>query len=133
MLERQASVSWVAVMERARMRPDASVRVNDVRSSEPWPRTASAVPRVRANSRRESCCMINLIQDWIEREENAKYNSQMSPRFLFVFTSLTVFAADTAQEGVRWWSHIQVLADDKMEGRETGSEGHRKAAQYVGS
>jgi hypothetical protein len=49
---------------------------------------------------------------------------------LFV-TSITLFAADVAQEGVRWWSHIQVLADDKMEGRNTGSEGHRKAAQYV--
>src|SRR5215831_10179989 len=57
----------------------------------------------------------------------------MSPRFLFAFTSLTVFAADAAQEGVRWWSHVQVLADDKMEGRETGTEGHRKAAQYVAS
>jgi hypothetical protein len=42
-----------------------------------------------------------------------------------------VLAADVAQEGVRWWSHIQVLADDKMEGRNTGSEGHRRAAQYV--
>jgi len=29
------------------------------------------------------------------------------------------------------WSHIQVLADDNMEGRSPGSEGHRKAAQYV--
>jgi len=50
---------------------------------------------------------------------------------LFIFASLTLFAADVAQEGVRWWSHIEVLADDKMEGRNTGSEGHKKAAQYV--
>src|SRR5215471_14123171 len=57
----------------------------------------------------------------------------MSPRFLFAFTSLTVFGADAAQDGVRWWSHVQVLADDKMEGRETGSEGHHKAARYVAS
>jgi hypothetical protein len=42
-----------------------------------------------------------------------------------------LLAADVAQEGVRWWSHIQVLADDKMEGRNTGSEGHRMAAQFV--
>ncbi len=32
---------------------------------------------------------------------------------------------------MRWWSHIQVLADDNMEGRNTGSEGHRRAAQFV--
>ncbi len=44
---------------------------------------------------------------------------------------LPLGAADLAQEGQRWWSHIQVLADDKMEGRNTGSEGHRKAAQFV--
>jgi Zn-dependent M28 family amino/carboxypeptidase len=31
----------------------------------------------------------------------------------------------------RWWSHILFLADDKLEGRNTGSEGHRKAALYV--
>jgi hypothetical protein len=40
-------------------------------------------------------------------------------------------ASDVAEEGKRWWTHIQVLADDKMEGRNTGSEGHKKAAQYV--
>lgn len=50
---------------------------------------------------------------------------------VFLVLGITLFGADVAQEGVRWWSHIQVLADDKMEGRNTGSEGHRKAAQYV--
>jgi hypothetical protein len=43
----------------------------------------------------------------------------------------TLFAADLGQEGQRWWSHIQALADDKMEGRNTGSEGHKRAALYV--
>jgi Peptidase family M28 len=33
--------------------------------------------------------------------------------------------------GRRWWSHVQVLADDKMEGRETGSAGYERAATYV--
>ncbi|HLH39334.1 MAG TPA: M28 family metallopeptidase [Bryobacteraceae bacterium] len=48
-----------------------------------------------------------------------------------LLASMTLFSADLAREGVRWWSHVQVLADDKMEGRNTGSEGHRKAAQFV--
>jgi hypothetical protein len=48
----------------------------------------------------------------------------------FLLTLSTVSAADLTEEGKRWWSHIQVLADDKMEGRNTGSEGHKKAAQY---
>lgn len=40
-------------------------------------------------------------------------------------------ATDWNAEGQRWWAHIQYLADDKLEGRLTGSEGHRKAAGYV--
>ncbi|WP_229908396.1 hypothetical protein [Comamonas sp. JC664] len=34
-------------------------------------------------------------------------------------------------EAERWWGHVRVLADDAMEGRETGGEGYRKAAAYV--
>ncbi len=50
--------------------------------------------------------------------------------FAMVPLSLVVRAAD-APDGQRWWSHVLVLADDKLEGRGTGSEGHRKAAEYV--
>src|SRR5580698_3083446 len=31
----------------------------------------------------------------------------------------------------RWWSHVQALANDGLEGRDTGSEGYRTAARYV--
>jgi hypothetical protein len=34
-------------------------------------------------------------------------------------------------DGSSWWSHVKVLADDAMEGRETGSDGIRKAEAYV--
>jgi Zn-dependent M28 family amino/carboxypeptidase len=44
----------------------------------------------------------------------------------------SAFSAD-APDGQRWWSHILVLADDKLEGRGTGTEGYRKAAEYVAS
>ena len=30
-----------------------------------------------------------------------------------------------------WWKHIEYLASDELAGRETGSEGHRRAAEYV--
>ncbi len=33
--------------------------------------------------------------------------------------------------GERCWQDVKVLADDSMEGRRAGSEGHRKAANYV--
>jgi Zn-dependent M28 family amino/carboxypeptidase len=34
-------------------------------------------------------------------------------------------------DGKTWWEHIKVVADDRMEGRETGSEGLQKAETYV--
>jgi hypothetical protein len=40
-------------------------------------------------------------------------------------------AAKASPEGQRWWAHVQFLADDSLEGRNTGSEGHKKAAAYV--
>ena len=40
-------------------------------------------------------------------------------------------ATDFSNEGKRWWSHIQYLASDDLQGRNTGSEGHRKAATYI--
>jgi Zn-dependent M28 family amino/carboxypeptidase len=42
-----------------------------------------------------------------------------------------VSLAANAPDGARWWSHVEFLASDKLEGRNTGSEGHRKAAEYV--
>ena len=34
-------------------------------------------------------------------------------------------------DGKSWWDYVKVLAADDMEGRETGSEGLRKAAAYI--
>jgi hypothetical protein len=52
-----------------------------------------------------------------------------------VVVSWTVAARRTAgadaPDGQRWWSHVAFLADDKLQGRDTGSEGHRQAAEYV--
>jgi len=31
----------------------------------------------------------------------------------------------------KWWSHVRYLADDALQGRDTGSAGHRIAAEYV--
>jgi hypothetical protein len=39
--------------------------------------------------------------------------------------------AKASPEAQRWWAHVQFLADDSLEGRNTGSEGHKKAAAYV--
>src|SRR5438445_9593504 len=50
------------------------------------------------------------------------------------FCVIAVSAQDkkpTMSDGKSWWEHVKVLADDNMEGRDTGSEGHHRAAAYV--
>ncbi len=53
----------------------------------------------------------------------------------FAFTLIS-FAAPTPGPdwealGKQWWSHIQFLADDSLQGRDTGSQGYEKAANYM--
>jgi Zn-dependent M28 family amino/carboxypeptidase len=58
--------------------------------------------------------------------------------FPAISAALLVLAATTVAQtaakhfsGDAWWEHVQFLADDNLEGRETGSEGLRKAQAYV--
>lgn len=53
------------------------------------------------------------------------------PLLFAVSAALTLSAADYVAEGNLWWSHIQFLADDKLEGRNTGTDGYKKAVAYV--
>ncbi len=55
----------------------------------------------------------------------------MRRRILIFFAATTVFAADYAAEGKLWWSHVRFLADDQLEGRNTGTPGFLKAVHYV--
>jgi Zn-dependent M28 family amino/carboxypeptidase len=52
-----------------------------------------------------------------------------------IFLSSTLAASSAAPDwtalGTAWWAHVQYLADDKLEGRGTGTEGFAKAANYV--
>jgi hypothetical protein len=60
----------------------------------------------------------------------------MKKFFLLAAAGVALFAAgfiDFAAEGKLWWAHVQFLADDKLEGRNTGTEAYRKAAEYVAS
>lgn len=53
---------------------------------------------------------------------------------LFAATSAlatSLLAAPAHFDGKTWWKHVQVLADDNMEGRETGSPGLRRAEAYI--
>jgi hypothetical protein len=58
-----------------------------------------------------------------------------TPLFLAGCLVLTATAQspDFAAEGKAWWAHVQVLADDKLEGRNVGTPGYDKAVDYVES
>jgi Zn-dependent M28 family amino/carboxypeptidase len=49
---------------------------------------------------------------------------------LMAVSACTVQAAANF-DGQSWWSTVKVLADDKLEGRETGSAGERQAQAYI--
>ena len=55
----------------------------------------------------------------------------MRKSILVLFGAAALMAADFVAEGDLWWAHIQFLADDKLQGREAGSDGYREAAKYV--
>jgi hypothetical protein len=49
-----------------------------------------------------------------------------------VFVTVATPAQNAAPNPARdWWKHIQYLASDELAGRETGSGGHRLAAEYI--
>ncbi|HWC18121.1 MAG TPA: M28 family metallopeptidase [Terriglobales bacterium] len=55
---------------------------------------------------------------------------------LIVLSVTTLFGQDIPNpprefDGKSWWDHVKVLADDNMEGRETGSAGLQRAEKYV--
>jgi Zn-dependent M28 family amino/carboxypeptidase len=64
-----------------------------------------------------------------------------STRFLcslfFLLIGSSTFAQSNSQSGTpkfdgqSWWNYVKVLADDNMEGRNTGSEGLKRAEAYV--
>jgi Zn-dependent M28 family amino/carboxypeptidase len=50
---------------------------------------------------------------------------------LLAITAHSQPAASTHFDGKTWWDYVKVLADDNMEGRETGSAGLRRAQAYI--
>ena len=51
---------------------------------------------------------------------------------LALLFAISAAAQTTAHfDGQTWWSHIKVLADDKLEGRDTGSRGERAAQAHA--
>lgn len=56
-----------------------------------------------------------------------------APILLLGIASITIAISETydVSKGEAWWAYVKYLASDRLQGRETGSEGHRQAANYV--
>jgi len=54
-------------------------------------------------------------------------------RTLIAAAAIAVAATTTlaVADGNSWWKHVEFLASDSLQGRNTGSPGHRRAAEYV--
>jgi len=52
-------------------------------------------------------------------------------RVLTTAAILIAAAAVAVADGNSWWKHVAFLADDSLQGRNTGSPGHKRAAEYV--
>ncbi len=50
---------------------------------------------------------------------------------VLVLATVAAGAAAADRDGKRWWSFVEMLANDDMQGRDTGSPAHRKAADLV--
>jgi Zn-dependent M28 family amino/carboxypeptidase len=83
--------------------------------------------------------MFDSIRVSNERRQNSAKEHQMKKLTLLFILSFSVCQLALAQGAISsptnpaegWWAHITFLADDKLEGRNTGSPGHRLAAEYV--
>src|SRR5262249_30770866 len=50
---------------------------------------------------------------------------------LIVSIALTLLVVQARPQPSRWWRHVEALANDGMEGRNTGTPAHKRAAEYV--
>ena len=52
-------------------------------------------------------------------------------RVLTMVVVMTLAGTGLDADAKRWWSFVETLANDGMEGRDTGSPGHKRAAEFV--
>src|SRR3989442_13886209 len=45
--------------------------------------------------------------------------------------AMAAVLAAAVPDGQRWWGYVEALANDRMQGRDTGSAEHLQAARYV--
>ena len=56
---------------------------------------------------------------------------RISTGAMLLILSVSLSATEPNAATKRWWSYVRALANDGMEGRDTGSEAYQRAARYV--
>jgi hypothetical protein len=56
---------------------------------------------------------------------------KLSTLLLALSWTISAAAQTSHFDGQTWWNHVKFLADDKLEGRDTGSRGEREAQSYA--
>jgi Zn-dependent M28 family amino/carboxypeptidase len=90
--------------------------------------------RLKANQTAENSVILRTRKFW--RYLVTRHSVVLSALLLTVALAGWSLARQNTQQarhfdGNSWWAHVKFLADDNLEGRETGSEGLRKAESYV--
>jgi len=80
-----------------------------------------------SSARFAGCAKVDFSQN---EETKVKHTTRLLIAIILL-VGMSRAATDWDARGKAWWAHIQYLADDKLEGRGTGSEGFARAAAYV--
>src|SRR5262249_47524445 len=67
----------------------------------------------------------------ISRRRSSQMRRLLTLTLAGLLSALAVGRAADSDTATRWWSHVEALANDGMDGRNTGSAGHKRAAEYV--
>jgi len=59
------------------------------------------------------------------------FTAMYSRQLALLAAACALLATEPNPATRRWWAHVTALANDALQGRDTGSEGYRRAAAYV--
>src|SRR6516225_6842711 len=68
---------------------------------------------------------------WVHKSLYSCVMRRFRPIVLVILAALSTQAQQLQTPHSAWWTHVEALANDGMEGRNTGSAGHKRAAEYV--
>src|ERR1039458_4033832 len=136
-----ASCSALGKMEEINQVPEGRLKIARRFSAGPANGNRCEVPEGRPSSHAHSmlpetislclaCYPRNLRA--VRRFMKIKSSALVSALALAVLLALSAAAQPASHfDGQAWWNHVKVLADDKLEGRDTGSRGEREAQKYA--